>query len=243
MFYFRIDQVRFRDNGEIKSGFGIFGHDFADVKFLSFITRSDQSGPDLDELMKSNDPAAKQALLETLVSKTLSTYTVTEIARVQDNVPVRFGDTGLILYQTDDIPESFTWTLLAMGSKRGVRETAADVDQVLSKSDFSAFAGNLLTLIQAGSAAINPAYAAAIAVGKFVAQVGAQHLKQKGDKQLGVVLESFIRSEHYPQGIREAHNVQDATGNMFYDYSLFGYKVALPVVRKNKGRKARSASR
>ncbi len=42
MFYFRIDRVRFLDNGGVKSGLGIFGHDFAQVKFLSFVTRSDQ---------------------------------------------------------------------------------------------------------------------------------------------------------------------------------------------------------
>lgn len=32
MFYFRIDRVRFLDNGGIKSLLGVFGHDFAQVK-------------------------------------------------------------------------------------------------------------------------------------------------------------------------------------------------------------------
>lgn len=31
MFYFRIDRVRFLDNGGIKSVLGVFGHDFAPV--------------------------------------------------------------------------------------------------------------------------------------------------------------------------------------------------------------------
>ena len=43
---------------------------------------------------------------------------------------------------------------------------------------------------------------------------------------------SFIRPEHYPQGIRESHDVHDMTGNMFFDYTIFGYKRALPVIRK-----------
>ena len=60
MFYFRIDRVRFLDNGGVKSGLGIFGHDFAKVKFLSFVTRSDQSVPDLDEWMQNNDAKAKK---------------------------------------------------------------------------------------------------------------------------------------------------------------------------------------
>ena len=60
MFYFRIDRVRFLDNGGVKSGLGIFGHDFAQVKFLSFITPSDQNVPQLDKWMRTNDPATKQ---------------------------------------------------------------------------------------------------------------------------------------------------------------------------------------
>ena len=60
MFYFRIDRVRFLDNGGVKSGLGIFGHDFAQVKFLSFVTRSDQSVPDLDEWMKNERPRSQR---------------------------------------------------------------------------------------------------------------------------------------------------------------------------------------
>ena len=83
MFYFRIDRVRFLDNGGVKSGLGIFGHDFAKVKFLSFVTRSDQSVPDLDEWMQNNDAKAKKATLETLVSDVISTRGLTEVDRVQ----------------------------------------------------------------------------------------------------------------------------------------------------------------
>ncbi|MDQ3315440.1 MAG: hypothetical protein M3505_12610, partial [Verrucomicrobiota bacterium] len=130
MFYFRIDRVRFLDNGGVKSGLGIFGHDFARVKFLSFVTRSDEGVPELDEWVRSNDAASKRALLQTLVDNTLSTRALTEIDRVQDNVPVNFGDTGLILYETEEIPEAFTWTFLAVRSSRNVREAARDVDEI-----------------------------------------------------------------------------------------------------------------
>ncbi len=239
MFYFRIDRVRFLDNGGIKSGLGIFGHDFANVKFLSFVTRSDQNVPELDEWMRNNDAASKKAMLQTLVSDALSTRVLTEIDRVQDNVPVSFGDTGLILYEAEEIPEAFTWTFLAVRSSRDVREAARDAGEMLSAPDFASFSNDLLGLIQAGATLANPAYAAGIAVAKFVAQAGAGRLMKKGDKQLGAVSESFIRSEHYPQGIRERHDIHDATGNMFYDYSLFGYKRALPVIRRRKTTKKR----
>ena len=233
MFYFRIDRVRFLDNGGIKSGL-FFGHDFAQVKFLSFVTRSDQSAPDLDDWVRTNDPAAKKSALQTLVAGVLSTRALTEVDRVQDNVPVSFGDTGLILYEAEEIPEAFTWTFLAIRSSRDVREAAGDVNDVLSEPDFGSFATSVFSLIKAGSTLANPAYAAAIEVAKFVAQVGARRLMRKGDRQLGAVTVSFIRPEHYPQGIRESHDVHDMTGNMFFDYSIFGYKRALPVIQKKK---------
>lgn len=234
MFYFRIDRVRFLDNGGIKSGLGIFGHDFAQVKFLSFVTRSDQNVPQLDKWIKTNDQKTRDAALQKLVSKTLSTRELTEVDRVQDNVPVSFGDTGLVLYEADEIPEAFTWTFVAVRSELDVREAAGDVNEILSEPGFASFSTNLLGLIQAGSALANPAYTAAMEVAKFAAQAGARRLMKKGDRQLGAVTVSFIRPEHYPQGIRECHEVHDMTGNMFYDYSIFAYKRALPVIRKRK---------
>jgi hypothetical protein len=236
MFYFRIDRVRFLDNGGIKSLLGVFGHDFAQVKFLSFITRSDQTAPDLDDWMQNNDPAAKKASLQTLVNDTLSTRVLTEVDRVQDNMPVSFGDTGLILYEAEEIPEAFTWTFLAIRSARDVREAAGDVNDILREPGFSSFSTSLLSLIKAGSTLANPAYAAGIEVAKFVAQAGARRLMKKGDRQLGAVTVSFIRPEHYPQGIRESHDVHDMTGNMFFDYTIFGYKRALAVIRRKRKR-------
>jgi len=236
MFYFRIDRVRFLDNGGIKSGLGIFGHDFARVKFLSFITPSNQNVPQLDKWLRTNDPASKQTALEKLVRRTLSTRELTEVDRVQDNVPVSFGDTGLVLYETEDIPEAFTWTFVAVRSELDVREAAADVNEILSEPAFASFSSSVLGLIQAGSAVVNPAYAAGIEVAKFVAQTGARRLMKKGDRQLGAVTVSFIRPEHYPAGVRESHDARDMTGNMFFDYTIFGYKRALPVIRRKRKR-------
>jgi hypothetical protein len=242
MFYFRIDRVRFLDNGGIKSGL-FFGHDFAQVKFLSFVTRSDQNVPDLDDWVRTTDPAAKKSALQSLLAGVLSTRALTEVDRVQDNIPVSFGDTGLILYEAEEIPEAFTWTFVAVRSSRDLREAAGDVNDILSEPDFGSFATGLLGLIKTGSAVANPAYAAAIEVAKFAAQVGARRLMKKGDRQLGAVTVSFIRPEHYPQGIRESHDVHDMTGNMFFDYSIFGYKRALPVIQKKKKKSTRKGKR
>jgi hypothetical protein len=163
-----------------------------------------------------------------MVRKTLASRVLTEIDRVQDNMPVSFGDTGLVLYQAENIPEAFTWIFIAVRSALGVREAAGDVNEILSKPNFASFSSNVLSLIQSGAALANPAYAAPMEVAKFAAQAGARRLMKKGDRQLGAVTSSFIRPEHYPVGIRESHDVHDMTGNMFFDYTIFGYKRALP---------------
>ncbi|MBA3543391.1 MAG: hypothetical protein H0T83_02985 [Chthoniobacterales bacterium] len=150
MFYFRIDRVRFLDNGSVKSGLGIFGHDYAKVKFVSFVTRSDQNVPQLDKWMKTNDPAAKEAALQKLVRQTLNTRDLTELDRVQDNVPVSFGDTGLVLYEAEEIPEAFTWTFVAVRSDQDLREAAGDANEILDEPGFSSFSTNILSLIQPG---------------------------------------------------------------------------------------------
>ena len=243
MFYFRIDRVRFLDNGGVKSGLGIFGHDFAKVKFLSFVTRSDQSLPELDEWTRSNDPAARGAMLQALVSDTLSTRALTEIDRVRDNVAVDFGDTGLILYEAEEIPEAFSWTFLAVRSSRDVREAAGDADEILSEPSFAPFSKDLLGVIRGGLGLVNPAYAAGIEVAKFVAQVSARRLMKKGDRTLGAVTVSFIRADHYPNGIRERRDVHDMTGNMFFDYTIFAYKRALPVIQKERSTPSRTAKK
>ncbi|MEO7168115.1 MAG: hypothetical protein ABI787_04960 [Spartobacteria bacterium] len=88
------------------------------MKFLSFITPSDQAVPAPDDWIQTNDAASKKAVLEALINNAVSTRELTEIDRVQDNVPVNFGDTGLILYEVEEIPEAFTWTFLAVRSSR-----------------------------------------------------------------------------------------------------------------------------
>ena len=84
--------------------------------------------------------------------------------RVQDNIPVSFGDTGLILYEAEEIPEAFTWTFVAVRSARDLRGAAGDVNDILREPGFSSFSTSLLGLIKAGSTLANPAYAAGIEV-------------------------------------------------------------------------------
>jgi len=144
MFYFRIDRVRFLDNGGIKSGLGIFGHDFARVKFLSFITPSNQNVPQLDKWLRTNDPASKQTALEKLVRRTLSTRELTEVDRVQDNVPVSFGDTSRQM-----LIGGVQFHLRALGAGVAVAHVAVEYDGQLFVGDL--IAGPVHPVLSGGS--------------------------------------------------------------------------------------------
>jgi hypothetical protein len=235
MFYFKIDKLRILDNGGVKSGLGVFGHDFAKVRFLSIITPSDQVLPDLDQWLRDDNAKAKKAALETLVSNSLRTLIVEPVDRVEDNSDVFFGDTGLLLYDAEKIPEELTWTFMAIRSERDVRETALSADEMLEESGATTVARKAFGLLKAGSLA-NPGYAAGLAVAEFVAKVALRRFKRRRDKQLGNITTSFIRSLHYPSGSRVATGVPDSTGNLFFDYSIFGYRRAVPVNPNPQGR-------
>jgi hypothetical protein len=42
------------------------------------------------------------------------------------------------------------------------------------------------------------------------------------DHHLGALSVSFIRAEHYIQGIGESHDVHDLTGKVLFDYTILG---------------------
>jgi hypothetical protein len=157
---------------------------------------------------------------------------LTQVSRVTDHAKLTFGDTGYVLYESDEIPESFNWTFLAIKSNRGFRDAGAHAREVLQDPGFGQFSQDLFTLISTGAAAVNPAYAAGAAVAKFAAQIAAQNMAKTGDRQLGLVYMSLNRAEHYPHGERKADDVTDLTNNMTFDYSIFAFERALPVKRK-----------
>ena len=59
-------------------------------------------------MLFSDRSLGQKSTLQTLVDGTLSTRVVTEVDRVQE-MPVSFGDPGLILYEAEDIPQDRAW--------------------------------------------------------------------------------------------------------------------------------------
>jgi hypothetical protein len=229
MFIFRLNKIVILDNGSIRSGAGIFGHDFANVKFLSFVTPGNIALPNLDDFLRETDSARRAAILQPAVAQVVASRDLTEVSRVTDHAVLTFGDVGYTLYEAEHIPDSFNWTFLAIKSNQGFRDTGDAINEVVRDRGFGAFTDGLATLLTTAAGVANPAYAAGIAIAKFATQIAAQNMMKTGDRELGLVYMSLNRFEHYFHGERKVDNVPDLTRNMTFDYSLFGYERAIPV--------------
>lgn len=221
MFYFRINKIKIIDNKERKNILGIFGKDLAEVKLLSFVTTDNTDLPDTSEFMKETDATKKSALLSSMISTIVASRILSTAENVKDNSVITFGDTGYVLYQSNAIPENFSWQLIVMESDEQTRDTVSIVSKIISHKEFDVFTSNLSLVLKSSP---NPIYVAAVAIGKFAAQVLCDSIKQNKDDMIGMVYMSLDRKEHYPHGIRNSENVPDMTNNLFFDYSIFGFK-------------------
>lgn len=229
MFYLRLNRLKIADNGSIKSGFGLFGHDYSTMQLVSMVTASNTDLPNLDALLRARTPEERAEALRPAVANSVASRIATQIDQVTDHDVINFGDTGYGVYESEKTPESFNWILLAIKSRQGLRDGAETVNRVLTHQDFDQTANAILTLAQGGAAVANPALAAGIQVARFVAGVTVQALMGAHDKQLGVVSTTLTRAEHYATGIRNIEDAPDSTGNMWYDYSIFSYERAIAV--------------
>ena len=73
------------------------------------------------------------------------------------------------------------------------------------------------------ASSVNPSYALAVGIGKFVTKMVAERRSKNQDHMIGVLYISLNRLEHYRHGERKRDNVPDLTNNMFVDYSIFGF--------------------
>lgn len=217
MFYFRLNKVRIIDNRE--RGFLFFKRDLAELKLISLINTENTDFPDLDAYIAETDPDKKRELAATLVSQVANQRVLPTINNVKDGHTITFGDTGFVLFQSDTIPRDFNWCLIALEHDDDIRDIGISVDKVLGNDQFDSFANNLATITGHAS---NPAFTAGTAIAKFIAQIATASLKQNKDELAGLLYMSLNQHEHYLHGERKRDKINDLTGNMQVDYSLFG---------------------
>jgi hypothetical protein len=230
MFYVRINKVKVFDNRE---GFlGLF--DRAELRIYSYVTplplllSTGEGGSPLilSDLMSLPDEAARrQALADRVLAETgrFAQSHSLEINGVKDNQTLLFGDSGLVIYQHDTIPDRLAIQLWVIESDGDVRQVAADVDKVL---DSAAFKG-LFAAVEAALAVTNPILTGVVAVGGVVTSLLRQLFRTNKDDLVGYWQTSLVREQDYPHGSRDRQDVYDTTGNILVDYTLFGFENAV----------------
>jgi hypothetical protein len=219
MFIFRLNKIKIFDNRENKRFLGLFGRDRAEVRVLSFVTTDFTNLPVLDGLTRTVDEAQQKAIMEKAVASVVGSRILTTVENVRDNQTLTFGDTGFSVFFSDKIPDNFDWQLAVIESDQDIRDDAAWVSDIVAHEDFGKLTKHIGSLI---TAVPNPAYTAAVLIGKFALEIAIKSGKKNKDDQLGLLYMSLNRKQHYPFGKRDVQDVDDLTGNIKVDYSIFG---------------------
>jgi hypothetical protein len=211
MFYLRLNKLRIYSNGAFLGS--------SEVQLMSFVTLGEADFPMLNDFYRTNDSAVKRELVSQAVSRVLSSRIMPEIQRVKDNQLIYFGDTGYNVFVADTIPENINWMLLAVKTNQQMVDNATLLSQILTEQNLTKLVGTLGVLAGAAS----PVTMAVTSLTTLVAESILKLCINAHDRQLGMLLTSFTRQEHYPYGKRDMQNVPDATGNMKVDYTIFGF--------------------
>jgi hypothetical protein len=231
MFYIRVNKIKVFNNREgflglfnraelriyslVSNPTGISGHIITEQKLVpAEITIAD--------LIDLTDEQRKGRLLEVVLAgvERFSESHSLEINGVKDNQSLLFGDAGLVIYQSNHIPDALDMQIWVIESDEDVRKLALDADKVL---DSDAFKG-LVAAVGTALAITNPILTAAIGVGGIVANLLRQKLKANKDDLVGYWQCALNREEHYPHGTRNKQDVPDTTGNIRVDYTVFGFE-------------------
>jgi hypothetical protein len=236
MFYTRINKIKVFDNRE---GFlGLFNRS-AEMRIYSYVRGLTALAPPtvgleyttgiaLSELMALPDEAArKQRLVDAVIAEAghLSQSAYLEVNGVKDKQSMLFGDSGLVVYSSDCIPDRLDIQLWVIESDSDIRNFVIEVDKVLESDAFKA----LFATAEATLAVMNPVLSGVVAVAGVVVNILRQKLRANKDDLVGYWQASFNRAEHFPHGARDKQDVYDTTGNILVDYTLFGFEKAVLI--------------
>jgi hypothetical protein len=223
MFYTRINKIKVFNNRE---GFlGLFNRT-AELRIYSLasspVSATENPPLSISDLLGLDHSARKTRLLESVLAEAgrFGQCQSLEINGVKDNQTLLFGETGLVIYSSEDIPDELNIQIWAIESDEDIRNFAIDADQVL---DSEAFKG-LFAAVETALIVANPVISGAIAVGGVVTGLLRNKLRTNRDDLVGYWQASLVREQDYPHGTRDRQDVYDTTGNMLVDYTLFGFE-------------------
>jgi hypothetical protein len=167
-----------------------------------------------------DDEARRKRLLDAVIDEAdkFSQSVYMEIDRVKDNHSITFGDAGLVICQSESIPDRLDMQIWVIESDADVRNFAIEADAVLDSEAFK----TLYATSCAALAITNPILTAAISLGGVFVNILRKRLRANKDDLVGYFQSSLNRTEHYPHAARDRQDVPDTTGNILVDYTLFG---------------------
>jgi hypothetical protein len=230
MFYTRINKIKVFDNRE---GFlGLFNRG-AEMRIYSYVRGLkdfapspdglEYTGVSLSELMGLPDEAArKQRLVDAVIAEAdhLAQSAYLEVNGVKDKQSMLFGDSGLVIYSNNDIPNRLDIQLWVIESDNDIRNFAIEADRVLDSDAFK----TLFATVETTLTITNPVISGVVAVAGVVVNILRQKLRANKDDLVGYWQASLNRMEHFPHGARDKQDVYDTTGNILVDYTLFGFE-------------------
>jgi hypothetical protein len=218
MFYFRLNRILIHSNRRRT----LFKkRDHTDMEIYCFVTTGNRPLPALKGLTAEIDEEKKANMLKKAVQQAIDARIFTPVENIKDEHIVTFGDTGFVLYEDDKIPDDFHFQMVLIGSRSKQRDTAKLFQNIEKDSEFAGF---LRSTAKLAGVVPNPAVIAGAEIGKFLTKYLLRASAEQDDDQLGLVYQSWNRQEHYAHGERKRDGNKDLTGNIEYDYSLFGFE-------------------
>jgi hypothetical protein len=230
MFYSRINKIKVFNNRE---GFlGLFNRG-AELRIYSYASNPGvEKGRyvpalSVSDLLAMEEKEREEKLLERVLAEAelFAQSKYLEINGVKDNQSLLFGDSGLVIYSSEQIPDMLNMQLWVIESDGDVRQFALDADKVV---DSDAFKG-LLIAIETALTVTNPVLSGIIGIGAVVANLLRQKLRANKDDLVGYWQTTLNRAEHYPHGTRDRQDTADTTGNILVDYTLFGFENEIKI--------------
>lgn len=218
MFYFRLNRILIHSNHRQT----IFRRrDRTDIEIYCFVTTNSRPLPSLKGITATIEENKREDMIKRAVKEAIDSRVFTPVENVKDEHVLLFGDTGYVIYEDEIIPDDFHFQMVIIGSRRKQRNRAKMWEEVLQDKEFDGFVKSALEL---SGTSINPAVALGAEIGKYLTRFIARNYANKEDDQIGLVYQSWNRREHYPHGERKRDDNKDLTGNINYDYSLFGFE-------------------
>ncbi|MDR1129837.1 MAG: glucosaminidase domain-containing protein [Prevotellaceae bacterium] len=146
-----------------------------------------------------------------------------EIIGTNDHQTLLFGESGLIIYKNEQIPEKLIIQIWMIESDNGMYNFILDADTILDNDIFE----ELLSTVEIALTVTESVNNEAIDVKKTVLQLLRSNLNVDESDLTGYWQTSLSRTEHYPHGLcdrQDEAGITGVTGNMLVDYTLFGFE-------------------